>query len=308
MLLNMKTLKGKIAIVGGASRGAGRGIALALGEAGATVYIAARTARGGPKPADGAPGTVEDTAEGVTARGGVGIAAATDLSNEDQVAALFERVEKKHGRLDLMANSAWAANCMTEWSRRFWNTSPQLYADTITTLGAFWWSSVYAARIMARQKSGLIVHVTDNYYEDPNADRGQVFYDMGHQALNRLIVCASRDAKRYGFAVVGMNPGFMRTERVLMHMKDERTKRMFRFDLSESPEYIGRAVAALAADPKSARRNGELLWACDLAKEYGFTDIDGRLIPRFDPKAPLLTDSGDPPSTLGTICGKSCPA
>src|SRR5262249_5945283 len=119
----MKTLQGKVAIVGGASRGAGRGIALALGDAGATVYIAARTKRDGPKPADGAPGTVEDTAEQVTARGGTGIAAATDLSDERQVAALFERVEREQGRLDLLANSAWAGNFINEWSRKYWDLS-----------------------------------------------------------------------------------------------------------------------------------------------------------------------------------------
>jgi NAD(P)-dependent dehydrogenase (short-subunit alcohol dehydrogenase family) len=291
ILAIMQTLKGRIAIVGGASRGAGRGIALALGDAGATVYIAARTTRAGPKPSHGAAGTVEDTAEAVTARGGVGIPAPTDLSNEDQVAALFQRVEKEQGGLDLLANSAWAGDVMAEWSRRFWNLSPNLYRETIETVGTYWQSSVYAARIMARQKRGLIVHVTDNSYEDPHAERGQILHDMGHEALNRLIAAMSRDAKKDGFAVVGLNPGFMRTERVLMHMKDEATRRQFRFDLSESPEYIGRAVAALAADPKAARRNGQLLFGCDLAKQYGFTDIDGRQIPRFDPKAPLVTDA-----------------
>jgi NAD(P)-dependent dehydrogenase (short-subunit alcohol dehydrogenase family) len=195
-LENMKTLKGRIAIVGGASRGAGRGIALALGDAGATVYIAARTTRSGPKPSHGAPGTVEDTAEQVTARGGVGIAAATDLSNEEQVAALFARVEKEQGRLDLLANSAWAGDVMGEWSRRFWNLSPHLFRETMETVATYWWSSVYAARTMARQKHGLIVHVTDNLWDDPHADRAQILYDTGHEALNRLIAAMSRDARK----------------------------------------------------------------------------------------------------------------
>jgi len=146
---------------------------------------------------------------------------------------------------------------------------------------------VYAARMMRRQKHGLIVHVTDNLYPDPHADREQVLYDFGHEALNRLITCMSRDAKKAGFAIVGLNPGFMRTERVLMHMKNEELRKQFRFDLSESPEYIGRAAVALAADPNAARRSGELLWVCDLAEQYGFTDVDGRRIPRFDPTAPI---------------------
>jgi NAD(P)-dependent dehydrogenase (short-subunit alcohol dehydrogenase family) len=278
----MKTLEGRIAIVGGASRGAGRGIALALGDAGTTVYVAARTRRGGPRPSDGAPGTVEDTAEEVTRRGGIGIAAPADLSDEAQVAALFERV----GRIDLVVNSAWAGNVVDSWHKRFWNLDSDLYRDTARSVDSYWWMSVYAARVMARQKHGLIVHVTDNLYPDPHADREQVLYDLGHEALNRLITCMSRDAQKGGFAIVGMNPGFMRTERVLMHMKNEEIRKQFRFDLSESPEYIGRAVAALAADPNAARRNGELLWACDLAEQYGLTDIDGRYIPRFDPKAP----------------------
>jgi NAD(P)-dependent dehydrogenase (short-subunit alcohol dehydrogenase family) len=110
---------------------------------------------------------------------------------------------------------------------------------------------------------------------------------MGHECLNRLVNGMSKQTKKAGIAVVGLNPGFMRTEGVLQYMSTEERKRQFRFDLSESPEYIGRAAAALAADPDVMRKNGQLLWACDLAKEYGFTDIDGRYIPRFDPHAPL---------------------
>jgi NAD(P)-dependent dehydrogenase (short-subunit alcohol dehydrogenase family) len=282
----MKTLHAKIAVVGGASRGAGRGIALALGDAGATVYVAARTSREGPEPLDGAPGTVEDTAEEVTRRGGVGIAAVADLSDEIQVGRLFDRVEREHGRLDLLANSAWAGNLVDSWHKRFWDLESRLWRETAGSVDACWWTSVYAARIMRRQKYGLIVHVTDNLYPDSHADRGQVLYDVGHEALNRLITCMSRDAKKGGFAIVGMNPGFMRTERVRMHMKNAETRKQFRYDLSESVEYIGRAVAALAADPDAARRNGELLWVCDMAEKYGFTDVDGRFIPRFDPAAP----------------------
>src|SRR5689334_10260407 len=117
----MKTLCERIAIVGGASRGAGRGIALALGDAGATVYVAARTCRDGSKPSDGAPGTVEDTADEVTRRGGIGIPAAADLSDERQVAELFERVRREQGRLDLLVNSAWAGNLVDSWNKRFWD-------------------------------------------------------------------------------------------------------------------------------------------------------------------------------------------
>jgi NAD(P)-dependent dehydrogenase (short-subunit alcohol dehydrogenase family) len=138
---------------------------------------------------------------------------------------------------------------------------------------------------MVRQGHGLIVHVTDNLQPDPSAYRGQILHDLGHECLNRLVTSMSRELKSSKVAVVGMNPGFMRTERVMMYMTTEARKKQFRFDLSESPEYIGRAVAALAADPNALRKTGQLLWAADLAAEYGFADIDGRAIARFDPKA-----------------------
>jgi len=274
-------------VVGGASRGAGRGIALALGDAGATVYVAARTSRHGPKPADGAPGTVEDTAEEVCARGGQGIPVRADLGNQEETAALFRRVEEEQGRLDLMVDSAWGANFMPEWSKPFWELSTGIWRDTSATINAAWLTSVHAARIMVKQRSGIIVHVTDNLHPDPSAYRGHVLWDLGHEFLNRLVMDMSRELKKSKVAVVGLNPGFMRTERVLMHMATEDIKKQFRFDLSESVEYIGRAAAALAADPQALNKTGQLLWAAELAKEYGFTDVDGRVIPLFDPNAPV---------------------
>jgi len=283
----MQPLKGKIAIAAGGSRGAGRGIALALGQAGATVYVAARTSRSGPKPFDNAPGTVEDTADEVTARGGFGIPVQADLSSHEEVAALFHRVEKERGRLDVLANSAWSANFMPVWSKRFWELDTGIWSDTLETVSVCWLTSAHAARIMVKQQSGLIVHVTDNPPSDPHGYRGQILHDMGHECLNRLIHAMSLETKKAKVAVVGLNPGFMRTERVLAYMTSEARMKQFRFDLSESTQYIGRAVAALAADPRVSRRNGQLLWACDLAQEYGFTDVDGRHIPRFDPGAPL---------------------
>jgi len=283
----MKPLKGKIAIAAGSSRGAGRGIALVLGEAGATVYVAARTSRHGPKPADNVPGTVEETAEAVTARGGKGIAVPADLSDEPQVEALFRRVRKEQGRLDILAHSAWTADILPAWGKPFWELSPELWRETLATLSTYWLTSVYAARVMTKQRSGLIVHVTDNYPDDPSRWRGQVLHDLGHEGVNRLVYGMAAGLRKTKVTVVGMNPGFMRTERVLRSMKTEKIKRQFRFDLSETPEYIGRAVAALAADRHSIRKSGQLLWVADLAREYGFTDVDGSYIPRFDPKAPF---------------------
>jgi NAD(P)-dependent dehydrogenase (short-subunit alcohol dehydrogenase family) len=277
----MQTLKGKIAIVGGASRGGGRGIALALGDAGATVYVAARTTRGGPKPPDGAPGTIEDTADEVCRRGGVGIPVRTDLGDDEQAAALFQRVEQEQGRLDLLANSAWGADCIGVWSKPFWELSPALWQQTVNTVSSYWVSASHAARIMSRQCHGLIVFVTDNYPDDTSKYRGQVLHDLGHESINRLTIGMAKEAKKRGVTVAALNSGFMRTERVLMHMKTEALKQQFRFHLSESVEFLGRAVAALLAADDVQRHAGKFLWACELAEEYGFTDVDGR-IPRFD--------------------------
>jgi NAD(P)-dependent dehydrogenase (short-subunit alcohol dehydrogenase family) len=231
---------------------------------------------------------VEDTAEQVTARGGQGIFVRADLSDEEQVRALFRRVEEDHGHLDVLANSVWGANAMAEWSKRFWELSPPLWRETVATVNAVWLTSVYAARLMVDKGGGLIVHITDNLYPDPSAYREQIRYDIGHESINRLIAAMSREGKKAKIAVLGINPGFMRTERVLMHMNSEARKKQFRFDLSESPEYIGRAVAAVAADSKAMQKTGQLLWVADLAREYAFADIDGRFIPRFDPKGNKL--------------------
>lgn len=270
----MPPLKGKVALAAGASRGAGRGIALALGDAGATAYCAART-----------QSDLEETARQVTARGGVGIAAVVDLSDEAQTGALFARIKAEHGHLHILANSAWAVDAMAEWGNPFWQLSHAIWRDTQMSIAACWLTSSHAARLM-QKGGGLIVHVTDNLQPDESAYRGQILHDLGHESLNRLIRAMSMDGKKSRIAVVGLNPGFMRTERVLERLTSEALKRQFRFDLSESPEYIGRAVAALAADSNVLRKSGQLLWVADLAQEYGFTDVDGRWIPRFDPNAP----------------------
>jgi NAD(P)-dependent dehydrogenase (short-subunit alcohol dehydrogenase family) len=277
----MQTVPATVAVVGGASRGGGRGIALALGDAGATVYVAARTARRGPKPPDGAPGSIEETADEVCRRGGIGIPVRVDLGDEEQVAALFRRVEAEQGRLDLFANSAWGAYCMEVWSKPFWELGPEIWRQTLNTISSYWLGASHAAAMMAKQGRGLIVFVTDNYPDDSSKYRGQVLHDLGHESINRLILGMAKDARKSGVTIAGVNSGFMQTERVLMSMKTEAVKQQFRFHLSESVEFLGRAVAALLADSTVQRHNGKLLWACELAEEYGFTDIDGR-IPRFD--------------------------
>ena len=161
----MPDLKGKVAVVTGASRGAGRGIALALGEAGSTVYVTGRTVRGGPKPSDGAPGTVEDTAEEVSSRGGVGIPVRVDHTVEAEVAALFERVQQEQGKLDVLANAVWGGSeviMQMNWSRPFWEQPLEGWQQMMKAgTYAYLLASRHAAKLMAAQREGLIVHVTD---------------------------------------------------------------------------------------------------------------------------------------------------
>jgi NAD(P)-dependent dehydrogenase (short-subunit alcohol dehydrogenase family) len=290
----MKSLQGKVTLVAGASRGAGRGIALSLGAAGATVYVAGRTSRSGPKPRDGAPGTVEDTADEVSARGGRGIPVRVDCTVEDSVAALFERIRRENGKLDLLANAVWgAADCytsmeewQTSWNLPFWEQPPTLWQHMITEGPyAYFLMSCYAARLMSAAGKGLVVGVTDGVIEGQASEdyQGQLIWDLAHQCINRIMHGMSVEAKPHGIAVVTLMPGFMQTERVMMNLKTEELRKMFKFEKSESAEYVGRAVAALAGDPDVLAKSGKIHFVADLAKEYGFTDVDGRFIPRFNP-------------------------
>jgi NAD(P)-dependent dehydrogenase (short-subunit alcohol dehydrogenase family) len=148
-------------------------------------------------------------------------------------------------------------------------------------MNTYWQTTVHATRLMQKSGGGIIKHVTDKFPADPSGYRGQILHDVGHEFINRLVRGVAKEATKAKVTVVGLNPGFMRTERVLMHMSTEELKKQFRFDLSESVEFIGRAAVALASDPKVIRKSGELLFAADLADEYGFTDTDGK-VPRFD--------------------------
>lgn len=281
----MADLKGKVAVVTGASRGAGRGTAVVLGESGAIVYALGRTTRGGPPPSDGAPGTIEDTAEEITRRGGQGIAVRTDCSIESELASLFERVMREQGRVEVLVNAVWGLNAYhpeLKWGQPFWEERLDLWPYAMESgVRAYLLASAYAARIMAKQKSGLIIHVTDNVDDKGEQYLGEMFWDLGHACINRMVIGMSGDARKHGFAVVGLNPGFMRTERVIMHLPTEELKKQFGFNRSESVEYIGRAVVALAADPNVLNKSGKLLWVADLAEEYGFTDVDGKRVGRF---------------------------
>lgn len=291
-----------VAVVMGGSRGAGRGIALALGDAGATVYVAGRTRRGGPAPRDGAPGTIDDTADEVGVRGGRGIAVATDATDPGQVAALFERVAAEQGGLDVLANAVWgaadgsdsAAESMAAWATPFWDLPAANWRHQMDGgPTAYFLASREALRLMVPKRRGLIVGVTDGLMEGAaetvlNGDRfgeysGNLLWDLSHVTINRLMACIAADVRRHRIAVVTLMPGFMQTERVARTMTSEAIRRRFRYDLSESTEYLGRAVAALAADRKVLSKSGRIHFVADLAREYGFTDVDGARVPRFNP-------------------------
>ena len=300
----MKPLEGKVAVVAGASRGAGRGIALALGEAGATVYATGRTRRGGPKPRDRAAGTIDDTAEEISARGGKGIASAADYSKEDDVARVFAQVEREHGRVDVLANAVWGMadpyangeDAMGSWGRPFWDTPVSAW-DNMMTAGpfAYFAASVYAARMMVKAGKGLIVGITDGILAngdepapDPNTMGdygGQLIFDLAHICINRMLHGMAVEGKKHKIAVVTLMPGFMRTERVTQYLNTEKLRQQMGFDKAESTEFVGRAVAALAADRNVLKKSGRIHFVADLAREYGFTDVDGRLVPRFAPFA-----------------------
>jgi NAD(P)-dependent dehydrogenase (short-subunit alcohol dehydrogenase family) len=290
----MKKLTGKVAVVAGASRGAGRGIALALGEAGATVYVVGRTTRGGPTPPDGAPGTVEDTADQVTARGGVGVPVRADCTSEADVAALFERVDREQGRLDVLANAVWGAadgftpgeDALASWGKPFWEQPLRQWRDMMTGGPyAYFLMSHHAARRMVARGGGLIVGVTDGVIEGQPPDQygGQLVWELAHLCINSMLFGMGVEGKPHNVAVVTLMPGFMQTERVVAYMTSDEAKKQFGFDKSESTEYLGRAVVGLGADPKVLDKVGKVRFVADLAAEYGFTDVDGRVVPRFNP-------------------------
>jgi NAD(P)-dependent dehydrogenase (short-subunit alcohol dehydrogenase family) len=267
----MKTLQDKVAVVTGASRGAGRAIARVLGERGATVYVTGRTTRGSAAP-DGMPGTIEDTADEVTALGGRGIAVRCDHTDDTDVQALFARVAGEQGRVDLLVNNAWSGYEGHSGGLPmdpFWTLSPTYWDSMFTTgvRGALVASSL-AAPMMAAAGRGLIVN-TIAWLE--GGYLGHLYYDLAKAALVRMAFGMATELRGHGVAAVALAPGWMRTERVMA------AHAVAGFDLSptETPAYLGRAIAALAEDEQVMRWSGQVLAVGALAREYGFTDVDG---------------------------------
>lgn len=278
----MQSLKGKVAVVTGASRGAGRGIALVLGEAGATVYVTGRSTRSG-ETTQNRPETIEETAEMVTARGGVGIPVRCDHKNDADVKTLFEQVEREQGRLDILVNNAWSGyEEMAQFGAKFWE-QPLWRWDAMITGGAraHFVASHFAAPLMIKTgKGGLVVNTS---FYDRGVKIGSVIYDTAKAAINRVAFGMGAELKEHGITAVALSPGWMRTEKVHEEMKTDETtwQSVESMQRTESVEYIGRAVLALACDPHAVEKAGQTLCVGDLAREYGFTDTDGRQPPAF---------------------------
>lgn len=260
----MHRLRGRVALVTGASRGGGKGIALVLGEEGATVYVSGRSVRGKPTTL-GRPGTIDDTAEEVTARGGTGVAVRCDHTDDAQVDALFGRIHEEQGRLDLLVNNAWSGyEISPDSSLAFWEIEWRHW-DLMFNGGlrAAAYASVLAAPVMIEAGRGLIVNITW-VLDRPH---GHAFYEVVKNGTNKLTEQMADDLRPHGVACVAVSPGFMRLER--MNLTREEAA------MAESAEFPGRAIAALAADENVLEKSGQVLITPALAREYGFTDVDG---------------------------------
>lgn len=264
-------LEGKVAVVTGASRGVGKGIALSLGEAGAIVYVIGRTGDGQPAHVPLA-GTVEETAAEVTRLGGKGIAVRTDLRNDAETEALFERVKTEQGQLNVLVNSAWAGyeglhdGSDFPLDQPFWARPLNRWDANLFGVRAAYVASVLAARIMTVQQRGLIVCISSHV-----SDFGNPAYHIAKTATDRLAAEMAAGLRPHHVAAVSLYPGLVRTEGILKYAE------YMDLSNSESPQFSGRAVAALAGDANILDKTGAALWVCDLAAEYGFTDLDGKV-------------------------------
>jgi len=267
----VQRLGGQVAVVTGATRGAGLGIARVLGDEGATVYVTGRSVRGAPAVPE-YPASVEDAADDVTARGGHGIAVRCDHTDEQSVVGLFERVQAEQGRLDVLVCNAWAGYMPypehNEWfGQPFWEQSMERWDGMFTGgLRAHLLTARYALPLMIPARRGLVIFTT---FTMGRKYLGNVFYDVAKNGACRAAEVLASELEEHEVAVIALTPGWVLAERMTGLTPDQLAQ-------TESHEYIGRAVAALASDPGVMRRTGQALAAGDLARDYGFTDIDGR--------------------------------
>ena len=274
-------LKGKVALVAGATRGAGRGIAVQLGAAGATVYVTGRTTRS-EKSEMNRPETIEETATLVDGAGGHGIAVQVDHLVPEQVRSLVTRIEREQGGLHILVNDIWGATTM-EWNKSVWESSLDIGLRTLRlAVDTHAITSHFALPLLIKTPGGLAVEVTDGTAEYNNSHyRVSFFYDLAKAANLRMAFSLAHELQSYRATAVSLTPGWLRSEFMLdafgvteSNWRDA-TARVPHFAISESPAFVGRAVAALAQDPDVSRWNGQSLSSGQLAKIYGFTDLDG---------------------------------
>jgi NAD(P)-dependent dehydrogenase (short-subunit alcohol dehydrogenase family) len=276
------SLKGKVALVAGGTRGAGRGIAVELGAAGATVYVTGRTTRA-QQSEYARPETIEETAELVSGSGGKGIAIQVDHLVAGEVGELVDRIRAEQGRLDILINDLWGGETLKEWNKSVWTHDLQ-NGLRLLSLGVHTHliTAHFALPLLIERPGGLLVEVTDGT-ADYNAEHYRInpFYDLAKVAVTRMAWAHAKDLSPHGATSVSMTPGWLRSEMMLEafgvteeNWRDATTK-VPHFAISETPRFIGRAVAALAADPDRSRWNGQSLSSGELAKVYGFTDVDG---------------------------------
>ena len=275
-------LRGRVAVVAGATRGAGRGIAVSLGQAGATVYCTGRSVRG--RPATGSrPETIDETAELVTAAGGKGLPVRVDHTEPNEVRALFERVRREQdGRLDVLVNDVWGGDALTQWDTPFWTHS--LEDGLLMQRRAVWSHAItshFGVPLMVARGAGLVVEITDGTGYDY---RGNLYYSLAKVSAIHLAQAMAADLAAHGargVTALALSPGFLRSEEMLERFGvteanwRDGAKVDPHFIASETPYYVGRAVACLAADPNVAQKAGQALMSGDLAEAYGFRDADG---------------------------------
>jgi NAD(P)-dependent dehydrogenase (short-subunit alcohol dehydrogenase family) len=286
-----KALRGKIALVAGATRGAGRGIAVALGEAGATVYCTGRSTRQ-RKATPGRPETIEETAELVTAAGGRGIAVRVDHTIPAEVGRLVSQIKREHHGLDILVNDIWGGDALTQFGKGFWSANLENGLQMLNqAVDSHLITAHYAAPLMFGRPGAIIFEITDGdgfYY------RGNIFYDLVKTSVIRLAFAMSKELRKKKITALALTPGFLRSEAMLDHFKTseahwrevgkrknpqansaDQNDAPEDFMISESPRYVGRAVVALASDPEVAKKSGRVFSTWGLSREYGFTDLDG---------------------------------
>jgi NAD(P)-dependent dehydrogenase (short-subunit alcohol dehydrogenase family) len=277
-----QTLKGKVALVAGATRGAGRGIAVELGAAGATVYATGRSTRAQPSEMR-RPETIEETAELIQKAGGQGIGVQVDHLDHAQVEALVTRIEREEGRLDILVNDIWGGDFLTEWNVPVWEHSLENGLHILRlAIDTHLITSHFALPLLIKNPGGLVIEVTDGTAEyNSRKYRLSMFYDLAKTSVQRIGWALAQELELHKCTAVVVSPGWLRSEQMLdaygvteANWRDA-TKVQPHFIITETPRYVGRAIAHLAADPEVARWNGKTASSGELAKIYGFTDLDG---------------------------------